>query len=84
MSKMGELWYEENLKGFEAIVKNEINGVISFNVFTGKYDQNSWVFQDREMYEDVIDGLYRECFPQILGTIKEVVEGNFNCLKKSA
>ena len=82
MSKTSELWFENNLKGFETFVKGEIKGIITLNVMSGVYDRKSWVFRDYDMYEEIVDGLYMECFPQIRDTIREVVESNFKCLNK--
>ena len=82
MSKSSELWYENNLNGFETMVKNSIKGYISLKFFTGQIDRDNWMFQDYDTYEDIVDGLYLECFPKIEETIREVVEVNFECLKK--
>ena len=82
MSKSSELWIKENLKGFETIVKNNIKGYISFKFFTGQIDRDNWMFQDFDTYENIVDGLYFECVPKIEETIREIVEVNFECLKK--
>ena len=82
MGKSSELWYENNLNGFETIVKEMIKGVVSFKFFTGQIERDNWMFQDYEMYEDIVDGLYLECVPQIEETIRDVIEVNFECLKK--
>lgn len=82
MSKSSELWYEENLKGFETIVKDNIKGFISFKFFSGQIDRDNWMFQDFDTYEEIVDGLFLECVPKIEETIREVVEDNFECLKK--
>ena len=83
MSKSSELWYEENLKGFETIVKDNIKGFISFKFFSGQIDRDNWMFQDFDTYEEIVDGLFLECvLPKIEETIREVVEDNFECLKK--
>ena len=82
MGRMKEVWFENVRKGFETFVKEEIKGVISLNVMIGKYDKDNWMFQDHELFEDIVDGLYLECLPQIEETVREVVEGNFEVLKK--
>ena len=82
MSKSSELWYEENLKGFETIVKDNIKGFISFKFFSGQIDRDNWMFQDFDTYEEIVDGLFLECVPKIEETIRAVVEDNFECLKK--
>ena len=82
MSKTSELQLENNLKGFETFVKEEIRGIITLNVMSGVYDRKSWVFRDYELFEEIVDGLYVECVPQLRDTIREVVESNFECLNK--
>ena len=82
MGRTKEIQMENNYKGYETIIKDCINGFISFNVMVGRYDGNSWMFQDHDLYQDVVDGLYWECLPRIYETIMDVVESNFECLKK--
>lgn len=82
MSKSSELWYDNNKKGFESFVKGIIKGLVSFKFFTGQIEKDNWMFQDYDTYEDIVDGLFLECLPKIEETIRDVIEVNFECLKK--
>ena len=82
MSKTSELWYENNRNGFETFLKGMIKGEISFKFFTGQIDKDNWMFQDYDIYENIVDGLYLECLPKIEETIRDVIKVNFECLKR--
>ena len=74
---------DNDMRGFERVVKGVIHNTINFLLMIGETDVDNPLLT-KGVYEEVIDGLYFECGVKIFETIVNSVERNFETLKKTA
>ena len=75
---------DNDMRGFERVVKGVIHNTINFLLMIGETDTDNPLLTDKGVYEEVLDGLYFECGLKIFETIVNSVESNFDTLKKTA